>query len=402
MRKMTFQSCLNYSDNEVNEHQTEMRYISMKSRKFNTLPDLNLEYMKTLIICIIFFQGIAIFQSTLAQTCVQEELFKLPGAWKPGSKGSVNNVSQANLAKEKEVIQSILSIFREAYSPKGCEVSYSGIYGYNAAYGKNWISDPYGLNAYFLRFLCDPENKDKHYVDISTPTNLDVRVNKFQLLPTEFFAAELSDDHETGFLMVSELPEYKSGYYFMEKQADYNNKIKTYTWIICYNDKLPYKHLTQREYLILKQAELKLKLDEINERVKVKKARGDEFTSEDIAFYDGQRDYYGKPIRLIDDLLQTKSASELESPAVIQTRGDLNPLPTLVELGTPHSDILIKPNPDYYNKKLPKYAPQLFSINLTISHGDPVFEDVFEKISKAVDIKIFKEMLGESFEPEKP
>ena len=29
-------------------------------------------------------------------------------------------------------------------------------------------------------------------------------------------------------------------------------------------------------------------------------------------------------------------------------------------------------------------------------------KDVFEKISKAVDIKIFKEMLGESFEPEKP
>jgi hypothetical protein len=337
-----------------------------------------------------------------SQPCVQEELIKLPGEWKQGLKGSVNNVSSANLAKEKEVVQSILNMFMEGYKPMGCKVTYSGIYGYNLNYGKNWISDPYGLSAFFLRYLCDPDNKDKHYVDISTPTALDVRVNKFQMYNTELFAAELPDDHETGFLMVSKLPEYKNGYYFIETQADYNKKIKTYTWIICYDDKLPFKHLTQREYLILKQAEFKLKFDEINQRVLAKKTRGDEFTPEDVEFYDRQRDYYGKPIRSIEEMLQTKSVSELESPAVIQTRGDLNPLPTLVDIGTPDSEILIKHNPDYYNKKLPKHAPQLFSINLTISHDDPVFEDVFEKVSKAVNVQKFKAMLGKSLGTEKP
>ena len=402
MKEMILQNCPTCSGNELTEHQTEMLNISLKSGKFNTFPGFHSECIKTLIICIIFILGIFIFLSTSAQPCVQEELIKVPGEWKQGLKGSVNNVSSANLAKEKEVVQSILNMFMEGYKPMGCKVTYSGIYGYNTAYGKNWISDPYGLSTYFLRYLCDPDNKDKHYVDISTPTALDVRVNKFQIYNTELFAAELPDDHETGFLMVSKLPEYKNGYYFIETQADYNKKIKTYTWIICYDDKLPFKHLTQSEYLILKQAEFKLKIDEINQRVLAKKTRGDEFTSDDIEFYDRQRDYYGKPIRSIDEMLQTKSVSELESPAVIQTRGDLNPLPTLVDMGTPDSEILIKPNPDYYNKKLPKHAPQLFSINLTISHDDPIFEDVFEKISKAIDIQKFKAMLGESFEPEKP
>jgi hypothetical protein len=284
----------------------------------------------------------------------------------------------------------------------GCQVSYGGIYGFNTAYGKNWLANPFGLSMFFLRYLCEHDNSGNYYVDVSTPTTLDVRVNKFQMYNIELFAAEFPDGHETGFIMVSKLPDYKNGYYFIETQADYNKKIKTYTWIICYNDKLPFKHLTRREYLILKQAEFKLKIDEINNRVLAKKARGDEFTPEDIEFYERQREYYGKPIRSIEEMLQTKNVSELESPAVIQTRGDLNPLPNLVEIGTPDSEILIKPNPDYYNKKLPKHAPQLFSINLTIEHDDPVFEDVFEKISKAIDIKKFRTMLGESFEPEKP
>jgi len=338
------------------------------------------------------------------QDCVQEELIKLPGEWKAGMKGSTTNVSPESLLREKQTIQSIFEIFKAGYNPMGCQVSYGGIYGFNTASGKNWMANPYGLSMYFLNYVCEPDNSGKHYVNISTATTLDVRVNKFQMYNIEFFAAEFPDDHETGYIMVSKLPEYKNGYYFLETTADGNRKIKTYTWLIFYNDKLPFKHVTQREYLLRKKGDFKLKTDEINERVLTKKNRGDEFTPEDIEFYDGQREYYGKPIRLIEEMLRTKSVSELESPAVIQSRGDLNPLPTLVEISTPDSEILIKPNPDYYNKKLPKHAPQLFSINLTISHDDPVFEDIYEKVSKTVfsNVQKYRAMLCKSLGTEKP
>jgi len=334
-----------------------------------------------------------------SQPCVQEELIKLPGEWEQGLKGSVNNVSSANLVKEKEVVQSILNMFMEGYKPMGCRVTYSGVYGYNVNSGKNWISDPYALSAFFLRYLCDPNNKEKYYVDISTPTNLQVSVNKFTPLNKEIFAAELPDDHEEGYIRISKLPEYKNGYYFMESNVDYDKNITTYFWMIGYSGKLPYKHVTQKEYLLKTLGDYKKKVQEIYEKESAKKSRGDEFTPEDIEFYNRQKEYYGKPIRLIEEMLQNKSAAELESPAVILHPGDLQPFAGLVEMGTPNADILIVPNPDYYNRKLPKYAPQLFSINLTISKGDPVFEDVLEKVSKAVNVKKLKEMLGETFEP---
>ncbi len=334
-----------------------------------------------------------------SQPCKQVELIKLPGEWKQGIKGSVNNVSSANLVKEKEVVQSILNMFMEGYKPMGCRVTYSGVYGYNVYSGKNWISDPYGLSAFFLRYLCDPNNMKKYYVDISTPTHLEVSVNKFKPENGEIYAAELPEDDEDGYISIRKIPEYINGCYFMESTSDANKNYITYFWMICNSDKLPYKHLTQKEYLLKKLAEYKSKILEINERELVRKSR-DLLTDEDIEFYIDQRDYYRKPIVLIEEMLQNKSNAELESPAVTDYPGDTQrPLPKLVEMGTPNADILIVPNPDYYNRNLPKYVPQLFSINLTISKGDPVFEDVLEKISKAVNVKKFKALLGKTFEP---
>jgi hypothetical protein len=333
----------------------------------------------------------------ISQPCNQEELFRIPGEWKAGLKGSTMNVSKENLVKETQTVQSILEIFKSGYSPMGCRVSYSGVYGFNPNSGKNWIANPYGLSMFFLRYLCEHDNSGKYYVDVSTPTSLDVSVNKFQLERIELYAAELPEHHEIGYITIVGLPEYKDGYYYFEEQADYHKDIKTYTWIIGYEGKLPYKFVTVREYLNLKKAEFESKLAENNNREQARKNRGDEFTEDDIDFYNRQREYYGKPIQLIDEMLQTKSEAELESPAAILGTGDLQTLQPLVNLNTPGADIFIKPNPDYYKKNLPKHVPQLISINLKVQHGDPVFEDVYEKISKAIDIKKFKAMIGETY-----
>lgn len=334
-----------------------------------------------------------------SQPCTPEKLFKLPGEWKVGMKGSTMNVSKESLAKETQTVQSILEIFKTGYNPMGCRVEYSGVYGFNTAYGKNWISNPFGLSMFFLDYVCEPDNSGKHYVNISTPTHLEVSVNKFQMERYELFAAELPDDHESGYMAIRGFPEYKDGCYYMVTQADYNKSIKTYSWIICYEGKMPFKHVTQKEYLNLKKAEFERELAEINNKEQSRKNRGDELTEDDMDFYNRQREYYGKPLQLINEMLQTKSVEELESPAVIKSTGDLSPLPLLVKIGTPESDVLIKPNPDYYKKNLPKHTPQLISINLKVQHGNLVFEDVFQKISQSIDIRKFKTMIGETYIP---
>jgi hypothetical protein len=65
-----------------------------------------------------------------------------------------------------------------------------------------------------------------------------------------------------------------------------------------------------------------------------------------------------------------------------------------VEEGTKGSFIAIKPNLDYYHKKLPKSSPQFFTVVYKISKDDAVFEENMEAIKKAVDFTALKNMLG--------
>jgi len=360
------------------------------------------QLIKSVILPAILSQMLMFAGPSYSQPCVEAELLKLPGEWKAGMKGSIMNVSKESLTKEMQTVQSIFEIFKAGYSPMGCIVHYSGVYGFNTAYGKNWIANPYALSTFFLAYACKPDNSGEHWVNSSTSTSLHVAINTFHMERYELFAAELPDDDKQGYFNVPGVPEYKDGYYYIVTPTEYNKDIKIHTWIICYKGKLPYKHVTQKEYLLKTEADYKIKIQEINEMEAARKKRGDELTDEDIEFYNSQRNYFGNPLILIGNMLKSKSEEELASPAVILHPGDLQPFANLVAMGTQYSDILIKPNPDYFNKSLPKHAPQLFSINLKVQHGHPVYEDIFEKISKAIDVKKFKAMLGETFEPEKP
>lgn len=87
------------------------------------------------------------------------------------------------------------------------------------------------------------------------------------------------------------------------------------------------------------------------------------------------------------------SEKELSEPAIIKSSGGDSPIDNFVPEGTEYSNILVKPNLAYYNTKLPRSAPQVISITLTVSHGDPVFEHIYEHITKAININKFKAML---------
>jgi len=87
--------------------------------------------MKGCIAYVVVVQAVLFCFAALAQPCSQEELQKKPATWKEGIKGSTNNVRAANLAKEKEVVQSIFSMIKEGYSPVDCELTHTWVYGYN-------------------------------------------------------------------------------------------------------------------------------------------------------------------------------------------------------------------------------------------------------------------------------
>ncbi|MBK8141445.1 MAG: hypothetical protein IPK57_10790 [Chitinophagaceae bacterium] len=138
--------------------------------------------------------------------------------WKVGSKGSVANVSTADLIKEKAITDGIHKMVYSNYKPIGCQISYNSVFGKSMASGQTWIADPYYYSMYILRFLCDEQSKDKtkYYVDYSTPTTVTITANAMFAL--NLYAADLGDDFR-GYLKLTKKPEKKNGYYFMGKKG---------------------------------------------------------------------------------------------------------------------------------------------------------------------------------------
>jgi hypothetical protein len=259
------------------------------------------------------------------------------------------------------------------YTPIGCQVLYSTVYGGNYPVpGQPWIADTYHYSMYILRYLCDKNSADKSksYIDISTPTTVNITANAIYSL-NSLYPADLAPDDFRGYLKLTKRPEKKDGYYFMgEEKIDYNSPIYEYRWLITYNDTLPFSYLSRKEYLLIQKKRLEKALKD---------------NPAEKAFLD---QYF----KNISDYL-TKPEKELSQPAIC-IWNDEERFNGFVEEGTRGSFIAVKPNLNYYHKGLLKSSPHFFTVVYKISTGDPVFEENIAAIKKAVDFAALRNMLG--------
>lgn len=313
--------------------------------------------------------------AAFAQECSQEMLAKKAGNWKAGKQGSVLNVTAADLAKEKAVLAGIHKMISEKYKPTGCEISYNTVFGKTPSAATNWVADPYYYSIYILRYLCDPNDAThaKYYVDPSTPTKVNICANAIFDLNT-LYAADLAADELRGYLKLKMKPQKKDGYFFMGEEvvADghLKNKVIQYRWLITYNDSLPFYYLSRKEYLLIQKKRL----------------------AQSINNSPSERPYFEKFLKNIDEYLK-QPESELSQPAICMWN-DEERFEKFVPEGTRGSFLAVKPNPVYYNKKLPPSVPQFFFVTYTLAQGDMVFEENMAAIQKAVDFAALKNMLG--------
>lgn len=310
--------------------------------------------------------------SAFSQDCTKAMLAQKPGKWLAGKQGSINNVTAADLVKEKAVIAAIHKMVADNYTPTGCQVSYSTVYGKQTAAGQNWIADPYHYAMYILRYLCDQnsDDKSKYYVDVSTPTTVNITANVIYAL-NNLYAANIPADDFRGYLKLKAMPVKKDGYYFMgEEKMDYSSPIYEYRWLITYNDSLPFSYISRKEYLLIQKKRLE----------------------KDVMENPGEKTYLDKYFKNIADQL-TKSESELNKPAICSWNEEQR-FEKFVEEGTRGSFIAVKPNPGYYRKNLSRAIPQFFTVVYKVSKDDAVFESNIEAIKKAVDFAKLKSMLG--------
>lgn len=322
----------------------------------------------------IFCFVLVLFSASLyAQNCDPELLHKKTGNWKPGIPGSIRNITPADLAKERAVLAAVHKTLSSNYSPVGCQVLFTNAFGKYPLPGQTWMADPYYYLIFILRFLCDPNEPTKSYVDYATPTTVMVAANVISSL-NELYAANIAPDDFRGYLKLEKRPVKINGFYYMGEEvvgdSHLENKIVEYRWLITYNDTLPFSYMSRKEYLLIQKKRL--------EKNSIESSNSKQYNDE---YLQNINEYLKQP------------ESELALPAICMWNEEER-FKDFVEEGTKGSFLAIKPNLSYYRKNLPKSAPQFFNIVYKISHGDPVFEDNISRIQKAIDFNYLRGMLG--------
>jgi hypothetical protein len=315
--------------------------------------------------------GILIALVSSAQDCTPELLLQKPGTWKAGIQGSIHGVSAADLVKEKSVLAAIHKMVNTNYSPKGCQVLYSNAFSKYPSAGDVWIADPYHYTMYILPFLCDTKSNDisKFTVAIASATNVTISANEISWFNT-LFAATIHDDFR-GYYKLVDRPVKKDGYYYSGKDKfDPEQELVEYRWLITYNDTMPFSYLSWKEYLHIQQKRLEKSIKESP----------------------GEKEYYQQFFNKISEYL-TRPEDELKQTAICMWN-DEERFNGFVEEGTKGSFIAVKPNLNYYDKKLPMSSPQFFTVIYTVSQGEPVFDENIAAIKEAVDFGKLKSMLG--------
>jgi hypothetical protein len=309
-----------------------------------------------------------------SQDCTQALASQKPGIWKEGTKGSVSGIAPADLEKERKVVAAINLLVKSSYSPIGVEADFNG------SYDRPDTEVPvniYDYNIYFLHYICEG-NVLK--TDHETSTSLTVSVNRFD--PKIYEKPDENNLPGEGFYSIKKMPVEKDGNFFFEEDAGLGLGVtgKSRTWMITRDNKLPFAYVTKKEFLEKQKNMLILAMPKAiegsNQNFKTK-------TEQD----------FKKALAKIEAFLKMPSG-ELDQPAIVKQ----DPNDYLSFLFTTNDDpfrkVLIKPNPGYFNSKLPRSSPQFIVVNVIGNNNEPVAAKVMTDVIKDLDFTALRNMLG--------
>lgn len=348
-----------------------------------------------------------------AQNCRTELLLQKTGVWKEGKKGSQGGTA-TELQKEKKTIATIHNMIKSKYAPTGVEAIFHG--AYNPIYA-NMAGNSFYYSIIPLNYYCDGNTiKTEH----ETGSYFEIAANHFesQIYDTAHGDRLLME----GFNVMYDLPVLKNGYWFFKEinvPLGMGMTGKRTMWLITYDGKLPYSYVTRKEFLekriksLTAQKEMAaagfkdvLKNIEIEKSFKEKEFKDDAAKMSHYMKMDylqikaryekllavNESKYAPAFTKIATQLRMTKD--ELSLPATVKD----DPNDHLSYLFTtdddPFGKTLIKPNPAYFNKKLPKSSPQFFMVYVRANDKEPIAAKFMADVIKAVDFSLLKNMLG--------
>ena len=326
--------------------------------------------MKYVLLLVAFYASL----NAYSQDCTQASASQKPGIWKEGMKGSVSGITATDLDKERKVVEAIHLLVKSSYSPIGVEADYNGSYDRPDAEVQVNL---YNYNIYFMHYFCEG-NVLK--TDHETSTSLTVSVNRLD--PKIYEKPDENNLPGEGFYSIKKMPVEKDGNFFFEEDAGLGLGVtgKSRTWLITRDNKLPFAYVTKKEFLEKQKNMLILAMPKAiegsNQNFKTK-------TEQD----------FKKALAKIEAFLKMPSG-ELDQPAIVKQ----DPNDYLSFLFTtnddPFSKVLIKPNPGYFNSKLPRSSPQFIVVNVTGNNNEPVAAKVMTDVIKDLDFTALRNMLG--------
>jgi hypothetical protein len=352
--------------------------------------------------------------AVIAQDCSKELLLQKPGKWKAGIKGSEGG-TPADLAKEKKIVSAIHNMITAKYSPLGVEAGYQGAFGRPQP---NTPANDYYYSIIPLNYYCDG-NSLKTAHESSTYFQVSANFPFAEIYESPDISQATSG---TGYHSISDMPVEKNGIWiFKETDASlgFGMTGKSSAWLITYAGKLPYSYVTKKEFLenrkkilansmmessngfkdVLKRIEIEKGFKEKeykNDPEKLKKYMKMDYSDTKARYEKLLADIektYQPAFAKIEALLKLP-ATELNRQAIVKA----DPADHLSYLFTDDTDpfgkILIKPNPGYFNIKLPRSSPQFFGVQIKGNHKEPIAAKFMTDIMKAVDFTILKNMLG--------
>jgi hypothetical protein len=326
--------------------------------------------MKYLIISCLLFVSLRIS----AQDCTEASILQKPGVWKEGMKGSVSGIAPADLDKERKVVAAIHILTKSKYTPMGVQADFNGSYD---TPDREIPVNIYDYNIYFLHYFCEGNViKTNH----ETSTSLSISANRIDAKIYE--TPDENNLPAEGYYSMKKMPVEKDGNYYFEQDAGLGLGIsgKSRTWLITYDNKLPFVYVTKKEFLEKQKNMLILAMPKAIESSRENlKARTEQ--------------EYKYALAKIETLMKMPSG-ESDLPAIVKQ----DPKDYLSFLFTTNEDafgkVLIKPNPGYFNSKLPRSTPQFFLVNITGDEKEPVAAKVMTDVIKDLDFTALRNMLG--------
>ncbi len=313
---------------------------------------------------LIFTALIILFPLNFANAqCDRAAQTKLPGSWKFLLPLSRSEVPAANLAIEKAKLTSIQKTIASGYSPVGVQIPWEvASQTAKPQRGDLWFLDIFSLNLGMKPMICSGDNKP--IIAMDPIGGMQIFANYVPNL--WLFPGELPADEFRGYLKMNFSIAKVNGFYkFGKKWGDENSGNET--WLITYDDTLPFYYVSRKEYLQLTKKRLEKTI--ANEG-------------------DGYQEY----MKNINDWLK-KPESELSKPAICMWN-DEERFDGFVEAETHGAFYAIKPNIAYFRKGLGKTIPQLWTVTYSTASSNPVSVANMAGIKKMVDFNVLREMLG--------